>query len=356
MPESAILILIIVVALVAGLVIGWGIRGRRAETEKAAINAGWSEQFDAQRSEHERLVEQNRGLMQQNSQYQASNRDSKMRAAELSDALKEAFERRDELQRQIKDIRGNLESALAARSQLESDIAHRAAEVDVTAIALKQRDERIALLTKELKGWQERVPPLIEKFRARNEEATELAAELAAARERIEALEEMMGSDQTRVEPLDRAALGEDINASNEPLEAGDEAEYESAAREASIAGDDTSPDAAATDAVAYAGIVGDDEAAAGAEDPDPGAAGSGTATNGGDRDNLKLIKGVGPAIEKTLNEMGIRRLEQIAAMSEYDIDRVARRLKGFRSRIYREDWMGQARDLLEERGTAGRG
>jgi predicted flap endonuclease-1-like 5' DNA nuclease len=33
--------------------------------------------------------------------------------------------------------------------------------------------------------------------------------------------------------------------------------------------------------------------------------------------------------------------------MSEYDIDRVAHRLKGFRSRIYREDWIGQARELL---------
>ncbi len=70
-------------------------------------------------------------------------------------------------------------------------------------------------------------------------------------------------------------------------------------------------------------------------------------------RDNLKLIKGVGPAIEKTLNELGICRYNQIIDMSEGEIDRVAKRLKGFRSRIYREDWMGQARDL-RERKTAG--
>jgi len=43
-------------------------------------------------------------------------------------------------------------------------------------------------------------------------------------------------------------------------------------------------------------------------------------------RDDLKMIKGVGPAIEKTLNEMGIFRFRQIADMSEYEIDRVARR------------------------------
>ena len=70
-------------------------------------------------------------------------------------------------------------------------------------------------------------------------------------------------------------------------------------------------------------------------------------------RDNLRLIKGVGPAIEKTLNELGIFRFHQIAEMTEYDIDRVAQRLKGFRTRIYREDWIGQARDLqLQKSGT----
>jgi len=38
--------------------------------------------------------------------------------------------------------------------------------------------------------------------------------------------------------------------------------------------------------------------------------------------------------------------------MSEYDIDRIAHRLKGFRSRIYREDWMGQARDLQVQKAS----
>ncbi len=71
------------------------------------------------------------------------------------------------------------------------------------------------------------------------------------------------------------------------------------------------------------------------------------------DRDNLKKIKGVGPAIEKTLNELGIFSFRQIADMSEYDIDRVARKLKGFHSRIYREDWIGQARELLGQTAQA---
>jgi predicted flap endonuclease-1-like 5' DNA nuclease len=50
---------------------------------------------------------------------------------------------------------------------------------------------------------------------------------------------------------------------------------------------------------------------------------------------------------------MGIYRLQQIADMTEYDIDRVAERLKGFHSRIHREDWIGQARVLLDQAAHA---
>ena len=59
---------------------------------------------------------------------------------------------------------------------------------------------------------------------------------------------------------------------------------------------------------------------------------------------------GVGPSIEKTLHDLGFFRYSQIAAMTEFDIERVARQLKGFRSRIYREDWIGQARMLQQQK------
>jgi predicted flap endonuclease-1-like 5' DNA nuclease len=60
----------------------------------------------------------------------------------------------------------------------------------------------------------------------------------------------------------------------------------------------------------------------------------------------------VGPAIERTLHDLGIFSFDQIASISESDINRVAERLKGFRSRIYREDWIGQARTLHDLRHT----
>jgi len=411
MPEITVLhIAVLAGAVVVGIVTGWIVRGHRTAGEKAAINAGWQEQIEAQRSEHERLLDQNRSLMEQNSQYQASNKDAKMRASELSGALKEAFERRDELQRQIKEIRSNLERSISERDQLQSKVR----QSDGTADVLRQRDEQIARLQKDLENWRERLPPLIERYKLRNEEAERLEQELAAARDRVAALESMVSSDETHVEPVDREALGDQLDASNEPLgddgsgdfrrvdEADDDeasiyadgdqelvaaealidddvevdteeaddidAEYGTPANEDDDSGGDDGDDESAdddefdtrTEADGEHGDATNDDSAddsdhdAWADDDDdfdaadPGADDPGTDYGAGrlQRDNLKLIKGVGPAIEKTLNEMGIFRFNQIAEMSEYDIDRVAHRLKGFRSRIYREDWIGQAREL----------
>jgi predicted flap endonuclease-1-like 5' DNA nuclease/predicted nucleic acid-binding Zn-ribbon protein len=313
MPEiTATHIALLAGALIIGVILGWIVRGNRTAGEKTAINAGWQEQLEAQRNEHERLMEQNKSLMDQNSQFQASNNDAKMRASELSSALKEAFERRDELQRQIKDIRGNLEVAVTQRDQLQSDIANRVSKADNESASIKDRDDKIFDLSRELENWQDRLPPLIERYQKRNAEAETLEKELADAHERIIALESMLSSDETRVEPVDPEAMTDGLDASNDPVE-------------------ETS------------GVAVEIDEAEDLEDLD-------SLLNGDARDNLKLIKGVGPAIEKTLNEMGILRFSQIAEMSEYDIDRVAHRMKGFRSRIYREDWIGQARDLHDQK------
>jgi chromosome segregation ATPase len=151
MPEITVIhIALLAGALIIGVVVGWVFRGNKSSSEKAAINLGWQEQLEAQRQEHERLLDQNKSLMEQNSQYQASNTDSKMRASELSGALKEAFERRDELQRQIKDIRSHLESTVEERDQLASEVQSRTSSEGSSSNLLRIRDEQIATLSKEL--------------------------------------------------------------------------------------------------------------------------------------------------------------------------------------------------------------
>jgi len=320
MPElNAIHIAIIAVMTVVGAIVGWILRGNRSQEEKAAVSSGWQEQMNAQRTEHDRLTDQNKGLMEQINQYQASNKDAKNRAKELSEAVQEAYARRDELQREIKDIRGNLEVAMSERDQLQSDISAKAGE----SLAAQEKDAHIKKLQLELENWQSRLPPLIEKFRQRNAEAQKLEAELTDARERIAELEAINESGATRIEPVrDPDALTDGRDASNDPTDE-DEVEVEVEVEEDT----EENPE------------IGDSD-----DDSEEAA----LPINGA-RDKLQAIKGVGPAIEKTLNEMGIFSFQQIADMSEYEIDRIAKRLKGFRSRIYREDWIGQARELRDQ-------
>ncbi|KMW57843.1 NADH-ubiquinone oxidoreductase chain E [Candidatus Rhodobacter oscarellae] len=63
------------------------------------------------------------------------------------------------------------------------------------------------------------------------------------------------------------------------------------------------------------------------------------------DADDLKSIKGVGPALEKTLNELGIYKFAQIATWGGAEIAWVDARLK-FKGRITRDDWVEQAKTL----------
>lgn len=63
-------------------------------------------------------------------------------------------------------------------------------------------------------------------------------------------------------------------------------------------------------------------------------------------KDDLKLIGGVGPALEKKLHALGVTSLKQVAEFTADDIERVDGELS-FKGRIEREDWVGQAKDLL---------
>ena len=66
-----------------------------------------------------------------------------------------------------------------------------------------------------------------------------------------------------------------------------------------------------------------------------------------GDADDLKVISGVGPALEEKLHDLGITKLSQIANFSDEDIEKVDEVLN-FKGRMTREDWIGQARRLAE--------
>jgi predicted flap endonuclease-1-like 5' DNA nuclease len=69
------------------------------------------------------------------------------------------------------------------------------------------------------------------------------------------------------------------------------------------------------------------------------------------DGDDLQLLVGIGPAIEEILNNAGIRTFSQIANSSVETLQDILPDLHD--SRVEREDWIGQARAMVEaiERG-----
>jgi predicted flap endonuclease-1-like 5' DNA nuclease len=63
--------------------------------------------------------------------------------------------------------------------------------------------------------------------------------------------------------------------------------------------------------------------------------------------DDLKQLSGVGPALEKKLNENGVTTFAQIAGWSKADIDDMDGKLS-FKGRIEREGWVAQAKKLAK--------
>ena len=68
-----------------------------------------------------------------------------------------------------------------------------------------------------------------------------------------------------------------------------------------------------------------------------------------GKKDDLKKISGVGPALEKKLNDLGITTFEQVANFTAEEIEKVDDALS-FKGRIERDDWVGQAKTLAESK------
>ena len=63
--------------------------------------------------------------------------------------------------------------------------------------------------------------------------------------------------------------------------------------------------------------------------------------------DDLTRINGIGPVIAEKLTKLGITTIAQLAAMSAADVERVDEELN-FKGRIERENWVEQAREMVE--------
>lgn len=66
--------------------------------------------------------------------------------------------------------------------------------------------------------------------------------------------------------------------------------------------------------------------------------------------EDLTMVRGIGPALSDALGELGIVNLELLASLDSDEIDWLRDRLGRFGSRVRTDDWVGQAKKLVEER------
>ena len=68
--------------------------------------------------------------------------------------------------------------------------------------------------------------------------------------------------------------------------------------------------------------------------------------------DDLKLIKGIGPKLEKTVNSMGFFHFDQIAKWGQDELAWIDQNLEGFKGRASRDSWVDQAQKLTRGEET----
>jgi predicted flap endonuclease-1-like 5' DNA nuclease len=63
--------------------------------------------------------------------------------------------------------------------------------------------------------------------------------------------------------------------------------------------------------------------------------------------DDLKIIKGVGPALEKLCHSLGFYHFDQVAAWTGAEVAWVDENLEGFKGRVTRDRWVPQAKAIV---------
>ena len=191
----------------------------------------------------------------------------------------------------------------------------------------------------ELAGWKDRVQTLEGDLGEAAGRHDGLTTELSRAAERQEQLEAEVVLARKREETLhDELRSAKNLASEHEAARAGFASQLEAAQRRAEA------DRAAALDALADrdATISEFDRRIAILEGQ----------LNKPEPDDLKLISGVGPVLERLLNDSGIRTYRELARLSDRDLDALDDRTAEFSGRIRTEGWLEQAR--LLHRGKYG--
>jgi predicted flap endonuclease-1-like 5' DNA nuclease len=280
---------------------------------------------------------------------------------------------REHLTARVRDVEGDLTASLAQVTAAQSGVqqAIEAARSEGSAV----RADEIAALQEELRAAHARVAPLEELVRQRDLALAERAARIETLQDQLKRVDETLEARSQRVNALERTH--QPASEKVEYLEQRVAAQFE---RNRELASGVEERDKRIGDLLRdqslkekSLGVLqqqlehlnhANDRLAAelralrdgAGELAPPESVDSGVsperpqglfAAPPEQSDDLKRIRGIGAAFEHRLNELGVYQIRQIAAFTDAEIAWVENELRMFRGRIGRDDWIGQALDLL---------
>ena len=221
----------------------------------------------------------------------------------------------------------------------KSEDAHDDQAGDATAAAEAEAEAEVSAARAEAeRAERERAEAEREAEDARRAAEAEREAAAAEARQREEAERRVAEDERRRQEAAEAEA--------REEAEMAARAEAENAERVTEMA-EAPAAFAAAPEPVGDPSLGPDRDGDGVREGADEGTRPQGLdGPRGGQADDLKRIKGVGPKLEELCHSLGFYHFDQIAKWTSGEVAWVDSNLGGFNGRVTRDDWIAQARVL----------
>lgn len=264
-------------------------------------------------------------------------------------------------QRRFGDLQRERDTTVA---KIRHELDDQRQQIPTLESSLRERSDLIAELESNLIEWREKVPGVQSRLEASESEKDRLTADNARLQERLGAIEaqhrasstddskqrEALADWQRKYEACAKRAREAEAKAEQSELTARDIAQE----LDASLVAQKANAAKALEERDARIRELDEQLAAARKQGASPAPRPSGVKPDGlleqrpaaEPVDDLKKIRGVGPVLEKTLNELGIYFFRQIAAFDDDHIDWVADHINTFGGRIKRDQWVEQATEF----------
>ena len=323
----------LLIAALLGFGIGWLWRGAQFKSELKDLDVRWRAKLADAENERDRFASE----LMQAKEARVKSEVSAAEARQMADAQEES----------LQQLRRDHETKLGLLSQAEERVGGLEA-------SLSSRETELAAAKEDLErpgGGSDDSNRLNRELAAAEQHRIQLEGDLREAREANGACKTRVASLEAEIASLKTAGYASSATAGETDGDGG----------ALGFMGSGTSSEVETTGATDAGGSSGgavgfmgsmdaktasNDAKASADNDDDEGVRPVALSTpESGSADDLKKISGVGPKLEKTLNDLGIFHFAQIAAFSRDNVAWVDRHLR-FKGRIERENWIEQAKVL----------